>query len=153
VELLGGFLETEGIPFFVPDATTKTMDPFITGANAFSCALLVPREMEGRARTLLAERMQEGADITREIETDASTEELRDEATALEVEALARRTRWAALFLLTAPLALWFGWKYLGLSRRLGVRSQHDHLTLAAMVLAVVTVALQVVFLRLFGAA
>ena len=48
-------LEARGIPTFIPDQTTKVMDPFITGANPFSLDLCVPAEAVGDARRVLAE--------------------------------------------------------------------------------------------------
>lgn len=48
-------LEAHGIPTYIPDAQTKVMDPFITGANPLQLELRVPAEAAFDAKRLLEE--------------------------------------------------------------------------------------------------
>lgn len=55
-----------------------------------------------------------------------------DAWTREEITTLARRTRWAALLGITAPLAIWFGFLYLTAVRESGMRDEAHGLTVAA---------------------
>ena len=134
VELLHGLLEEEGIDSFLPDRTTKIVDPFITGPNPLSRRLQVRAEDEARALEILRTAPDhEPADKDEGEDVDEADEETAPEE---EVEYIATRTRWAALLMLTFPFAVFYGFLYLFAVRDLGVRAKKHGLTVAAFVMA-----------------
>jgi len=105
-------LDEAGFLTQVPDANTRTMDPFITGGDAFSLSVLVPARDSTAALDVVASHEQPGP-------TSAASE--RDSKLAK----LAHRLRWltamvviAPVFFLTAPIALVLGFVYLVRVRR-----------------------------------
>ena len=53
VAVLQAVLAAEGIPSFVPDATLKTVHPFVTGGSPLACNLQVPTPHVAAARALI----------------------------------------------------------------------------------------------------
>ncbi len=156
VELYQGLLAENGIEVFLPDATTKVMDPFATGALPMDAQLQVREEDVQRAMQVLAEVGEDDGDVDLaaialatppDPSLGLTVEEAaaQEEATALgsvralaqeALERLATRTRWAALLGITFPWAIYNGFRYLGVVRRRGLRATKHRLTLAALGLA-----------------
>lgn len=103
VALLEGELESAGILTLVPDRVIKTIDPFITGANALDLRLQVPAFQQTAALDLLAQA---------ELERPAPEALTPDEAWLVRKNAEGRRLRFAALFPFTIPLVPWLAWRY-----------------------------------------
>jgi hypothetical protein len=142
IELLSGLLEEEGIPTFQPDRTTKVVDPFITGANPLSARLQVAAGDAERAAEILqrahAQRLME-----KETSPDEDGEEGEDPEAitpAEEIEYVSTRTRWAALLVVTAPFAVFYGVLYLLATRDLGLKSKRHGLTIAALILSLLVI-------------
>jgi hypothetical protein len=123
--ILRGRLEEEGIPAVLPDETIKTMDPFITGANAFDFSLAVRADHAAQATELLASWRGEPKPSAEE---PALLEELRS---------LSRRARWASIWVVTAPYALVLAYRYVSMARRFGVRPRDYPYTLLAVLMSV----------------
>lgn len=130
VLLLEGRLEAEGIPALVPDRIIKTIDPFITGANALELRLQVPSRHLAAARAVIAEDAPEPRAIP---ETDP------DALRAREVAALGRRIRWAAWFGFTSPFALSYALRYFREAVALPQPPPGHRLTIAAIPIAILT--------------
>lgn len=156
-ELLQGLLLEHGIEVFLPDATTKVVDPFATGPLPMLTQVQVrPRDVQ-RAKELLASAGSTGAAAS-ELEAlalsappdpslgvspedaasapDPETAGSERERAQEVVERLATRTRWAALLFIAFPWAIACGLRYLGVARRRGLRSAKHRLTVAALGLA-----------------
>ncbi len=105
--VLRAMLEADGLTTFVPDETTKLVDPFITGVSPLLATVQVPEDQVARARELLADggaRPTPGA--TAGDDDDAALIDAKLNAYVLP----------SILFTvlgLTAPLALITGWYYL----------------------------------------
>ena len=132
VQLLQGMLEEEGIQAFIPDESTKRVDPFITGANPLATNLVVAQADAERAAAIIirhkevAETRDEGVPPHH---PPTETERLAD---------LGRRVRWSSIMIVTAPLAIWWGVQYLwGLSSDTPRPRQHG-MTIAAIFLAMI---------------
>jgi len=144
VELLAMQLEEAGIDAFLPDKMTKTVDPFITGANPLDTRLQVRADDAEQASAIVEEaraRLKAAAPDDDEEEPGEAPED--------EVEWLASRTRWAALIGFTIPFALLSGWLYLQACREYGRRSRFHGLTLAAFGISVVAVGVPLAWLLL----
>jgi len=144
VDLLAMKLREQGIESFVPDARTMTVDPFITGTGTLDWRLQV-RLADAERATAIVDEARKGLhaepDPAADAEAEAGTEE-DEESAEEEVEGLARRTRWAAVFGvmvmgLTLPFAMLYGWFYLKACRAYGIRARAHGLTLAALGLSV----------------
>lgn len=110
MQILGAALEDGGIPHHLPDTETKVLDPFLTGANAFACRLMVPADrVEDAARLLEEMRREATGALAEEEEPERSPAERREDA----LRDLGRRVLWAALFGITHPFAFYYGWYYL----------------------------------------
>lgn len=132
VQLLQGMLEEEGIRAFIPDESTKRVDPFITGANPLAANLVVAKDDAERASALI-EKHKEVAEAR-----DAQTP---PHHAPTETERLARigtRVRWASIMIVTAPFAIYWGMQYLLGLRGDVPRPRHHGLTIAAIFLALV---------------
>ncbi|MDA1261098.1 MAG: hypothetical protein O3A20_10830 [Planctomycetota bacterium] len=128
VLLLEGRLLAEGIPVLVPDRMIKTIDPFITGANAFDLRLQVPAENAKAATVIIAE----GEATERAApELDPAAKEV------LEVERLGRRLCYAAMFGFTSPLTLWYAAPYLHRAAALELKPRGHVYALASIPLAI----------------
>ena len=101
VQLEAGRLAEEGIEAYLPDETIKVMDPFATGGLPLHTDLKVSAEDAARARELLD---QQAATVAADAAPDADGKP-GDDQDREAIEALARRTRWAALALITLPFA------------------------------------------------
>ncbi len=169
VELYAGLLDENEIPTFLPDVTTKIIDPFITGGVALDAQLQVRGEDVERARELLA-RAAEANDaideedlVARALSTppDASLGITEEQASGPEevaigsvrrrgqeaMETLATRVRWAAWLGLPFPLALIYGMRYLGVAKRRGLTSSRHGLTRIAVAWAWVELAIFIAWL------
>src|SRR5689334_13126081 len=121
VEVVRGLLDAEGIATFVPDDLTKTVDPFITGGNAFTVTLQVPADDLERARAVAARHVECASATQASVPESPRTGDLAadedDEQAAAEpddpVEGHATRTVLCTCLLVTVPLALVFGVLYL----------------------------------------
>lgn len=133
VMLLEGRMEAAGIPSFVPDRLVKTIDPFITGASPLDLRLQVPAAHLADARALVEEY---------EAEERRAAAVPSPEAAELAVDRHGRRIRWAALFGVTAPFALYYAPRYVRAAAALPARPRSHAWTLAAFPLAVLTGAL-----------
>jgi hypothetical protein len=107
--------ESIGIPTYVPDMSLIQADPFMRGGNALALELLVP-----------ADRLEDARAFRKQL-----AEELRSdpEFAAPEVdplELLGKRVRWCIVLLLTAPLGIWLGLRYLAAVRGLA-RKPAEH--------------------------
>jgi hypothetical protein len=123
-----GLLESNGIPTFIPDENMKVIDPFVTGANALTVHLQVPRGRVFQARHLLAWRPEPDADRA-EAQPAARTD----------LEKLGIRIRWASLFTPAVPYSIWLAWRYFRGVRRAGKRPEGHFWTVAALAFGVVT--------------
>ena len=120
MELLRGVLEEHGLPGFVEDSNTKTIDPFITGPMSFDARLKVPESSITEARAALAEAREQGVD--EEDLAGALEQEFEPEATPAaaapadpELDALAslgRRLRWGWVIPWLAPFLFLHGFAY-----------------------------------------
>lgn len=141
VQLLQGMLEEEGVQAFIPDESTKRVDPFITGANALAASLVVSRADADRA-TALIDRHQEVAK-----QRDAQTPPHHPPTETERLAALGTRVRWASIMIVTVPFALWWGVQYvLGLRDDLP-RPRYHRLTIVAIFLAVLMLGVFVLIL------
>jgi hypothetical protein len=113
-------LMASGIESFIPDYTIKTIDPFITGKNVFEVSLHVPAkqvaEAEAEIRRLRAQPEEPGG-------------ESRGSGSQSEVDVLGRRIRWASVSIITAPVGVLWGIKYIGEARSLPEKPTYDLLT------------------------
>jgi len=110
--------EASGIPTFVPDMNLMQVDPFIRGGNAFVLQLCVPEDRLEDARTLLPAPRAPGAPAAE----DAPSR----------IDILAGRVRWCCVALITAPLGIWLGLRYLSATRGLETKPGQHGWTLAA---------------------
>lgn len=138
VLLLEGEFAAEGIPCLVPDRMIKTIDPFITGANALDLRLQVPAEHAEAARALIAAHAAEKS---------AAPPPAPEDARALEVARLGRRIRWASLFGFTAPIAFYYAPRYFREAAALTDLPAEHRWTIAALPLAAGTALLAVSYL------
>ena len=145
VQLYQGRLDAEGIQTFVPDESTKVVDPFVTGGAALMAQLMVAEDAAQRAHTIIESIKEEGPltpdasdDPTWDDESVEETPEPNDEdSPEAETEWFATRTRWGAVIWVTFPFALVTGLIYFHLCRKHGTRSVSHGLTIAAFVFAV----------------
>ena len=161
-------LEAEGIQVFIPDAFTKIMNPFVTGANPLLSQLQVPADVVVRAKeilTLRAEDEEDPVDLVALALSTAPDESLgaepdsgdgpeepgedsdEDAWTREELELLATRTRWSALQAITFPFALFYGGSYLSHVNESRMRASWHGLTVFAIGIAVLHMAGTIVFL------
>ena len=175
VQLEQGRLVAEGLLTYVPDASTKTVHPFYTGATPLMAELRVPQDQLDSAQAILKLHWEAGTPapspfydaVFGEIEgesgdeEDASSPDEADDNEAAQheeaqyeeavfdsdddfepaldrLEWLGRRTRWASLFSLFFPLALYIGVHYLRASNRHGLQSSSHRLTVAAIACGVI---------------
>jgi len=134
VQLLQGMLEEEGIQAFIPDESTKRVDPFITGGNPLATNLVVARADAERAAALI-ERHKEVAE-----QRDEKTPPHHPPTETARLAALGTRVRWASIMVVTAPFALWWGFQYLTALRGDVPRPRYHGLTIAAILVALVFV-------------
>lgn len=127
--------EASGIPTYVPDMNLIQADPFLRGGNALALVLHVPEDRIDDARSLVPERLR-----------PRGVQEL----TARErAERLGRRVRWCIVLLITWPVGLWLGARYLHLTRSLDPKPAEHHLTVASFwVCLLLTLAMLLVWLR-----
>ena len=132
VQLLQGMLEEEGIQAFIPDESTKRVDPFITGANPLTTNLVVSKDDAERASALI-EKHKEVAEAR-----DAKTPPHHPPTETERLRVIGNRVRWASIMIVTAPLALWWGRQYIAGLKPDVPRPHHHALTIAAIFLALV---------------
>jgi hypothetical protein len=125
VDLLRTVLEEQGIPAFLPDHTTKIVDPFITGASPLYARLQVPASQAEHAKAVLAARAEPRAE-------PAEEDEESEEALQEDLERVARRTRWGSIIWIGWPFALLAGTIYVAGCRETGLRAKHHKLTILA---------------------
>jgi len=173
VELYQGLLADNGIDAFLPDATIKVMDPYATGALALDSAIQVRERDVEHAMRLLASLREERAtgedldalalaappdpDLGISLEEAAAPDELEAlgsvRARARDaIERLAARTRWASMIPIFFPIGIAYGFRYLGVSRRRGIRAAKHRLTLAAIGLSLLELLVVASYLLLFAA-
>src|SRR6185436_7687325 len=92
-------LEAEGFTTFVPDTNVRTIDPFITGGDAFALDVLVPEDAVEAAREVVA------------AETALSPEEEEDREESLQASNAPLRMAWWTIFL--PPVGFALGLAYL----------------------------------------
>lgn len=161
VQLYQGRLDAEGIRTFIPDESTKVVDPFVTGGAALMTELMVVGEDAERARGIIESIKDEGP-LTPDADDDPmwddeSVEETPDEASdedeekspQAETEWFATRTRWGAVIWITFPFAVVTGFFYLHLCKKHGTRSISHGLTIAALVFAVLNLVVVTVLVLL----
>jgi len=97
--VLRSALVAQGFAAFIPAENTKTMDPFITGANALTVSVVVPAEAAEEAASVISELREKCAS------SPADDEESLAEETRFAGEAERRlRTGWIILFALVVLL-------------------------------------------------
>jgi hypothetical protein len=106
-------LDEAGFLTQVPDSNTRTIDPFITGGDAFSLSVLVPERDMSAALAVVASH-EKSAPATAPAERDTA------------LARLAHRMRWLTTMVVTAPIAFALGLVYLVRVRRADVRPA-DH--------------------------
>lgn len=106
-------LDEAGILTQVPDSNTRTIDPFITGGDAFSLAVLVPEDAAQAARAIVADH--ERVSEPRVVAPGDPT-----------VHRIAHNMRWLTTLVVTTPIAFVLGLVYLSRVRRAGIRPA-DH--------------------------
>jgi len=106
--------EASGIPTYVPDMSLIQADPFIRGGNALALELFVPEDRLTDARTLVPQRNSPAA-------------EPRDP-----LDVLGSRVRWCIILLLTAPVGIWLGLRYLRATRGLDAKPREHAWTVAS---------------------
>jgi hypothetical protein len=125
--------EASGIPTYVPDMSLMQADPFMRGGNALALELFVPEDRLVDARTLVPQRNSPGA-------------EPRDP-----LDVLGSRVRWCILLMLTAPIGIWLGLRYLRATRGLDPKPREHARTVRSFWLCVLlTLAGIVVYGKLF---
>lgn len=122
VLILQGLLESNGIPTFIPDHNMKVIDPFVTGANALTVHLQVPRDQVFEARRLLAWRPE-----SEEPPVDPVAD------SGVDLERLGVRIRWASLMVWSVPYSLWLAGRYFRGVRRLGRKPEGHLWTVASL--------------------
>ncbi len=105
-QLLQGRLEAEAISSYIPDATVKQLDPFITGANPLAVRLQVSPPDAARALEIIKDYVQ----ITRQApEIDPESDDLTaEDGDVAGLWKLGLRTRWMLLFTVFSPFLLPF---------------------------------------------
>jgi hypothetical protein len=124
-------LDEAGFLTQVPDSNTRTMDPFITGGDAFSLDVLVPRREAQAALAVVASYGARPATAVR-AEGDAR------------LGTFARRMRWMTTMVfvapttlvLTAPIAFGMGLAYLVRARRSEARPAEHAFNLVTIAVA-----------------
>ena len=105
-QLLQGRLEAEAISSYIPDATVKQLDPFITGANPLDVRLQVTAPHAERALEVVKDYVR----LTRQapgIDPDNDDLTVADGDTG-DLWKLGLRTRWMLLFTVFSPFLLPF---------------------------------------------
>lgn len=110
-------MEAHGIPAIIQDEVVKIMFPFYTGSCPLELRLLVPESAKEEAEELLAARVDE------EVERDPGPERIRS---------FARRTRWTAVFPISAPYGLYLAWRYFRAIAQHGLRPRYHASVVAA---------------------
>jgi hypothetical protein len=111
--------EASGIPTYVPDMSLIQADPFMRGGNALALELFVPEDRLMDARELVSQRNSPSA-------------EARDP-----LDVLGSRVRWCILLMLTAPIGIWLGWRYLRATRGLETKPREHAWTVGSFWLCV----------------
>jgi len=136
VQLLQGLLEEEGIQAFIPDESTKRVDPFITGANPLATNLVVARADAERAAALIERHREVAHQRDRQAPPHHAPTETERLAT------LGARIRWSCVLVVTAPFGVWWGIEYLARLRAGAARPREHGKTIAAIVLSVLWIGL-----------
>lgn len=102
-------LAAAGLQTFLPDQMMKAIDPFITGANPLGAKLLAP--------TAYAKETREAIEQWRTQNTNSSTLENDEEETAVDpieesLVSMGKKIWFCALFGITAPLGLYWAFRY-----------------------------------------
>jgi hypothetical protein len=132
-------LAANGIESFIPDMTIKTVDPLITGQNVFEVSLHVPAKRVAEAEAEIR-RLREGAAEQEEAAGKPPEEpggEFRG-SMAADLEALGRRIRWASVSVITAPVGVLWGIKYIGDVRSLPEKPPFDLLTKVCFAICII---------------
>lgn len=144
-------LEAHGVPVFLPDAAIKTIDPLITGADAFGVSLQVPESAISEARELVKTEREQGREAL-PLPDDEPLQEPREAALAKQ----GRHLRWAAAFgLIFPPAAVWGVFllvDYLSASRRVNALPPgHRYNLLAGSISVAVILAYVLMYLNYRG--
>ena len=123
--VLKATLEEEGIPCFLPDGHIKTIDPFVSGANALMHAVQVREEHLEKAREILEAVRNESPPI--------EEEEDRHDLLLQRTEDIGRRIQWATIFVLTHPIVPFLARDYFKRRSYLRVEPQGHRFTMAAL--------------------
>ena len=140
-QLLQGMLDEEGIQAFIPDESTKRVDPFSTGANPLGTNLVVAQADAERAAALISKHRKVAEKRDADVPAHHPPTETEQLAT------LGRRVRWSCVLVVTAPLALWWGVQYLWGLRGGVARPRQHGMTVAAIFVALIFVFALVVLL------
>lgn len=110
--------EASGIPTDVPDMSLLEWDPTIRGGDIFAVDLRVPSDRLDEARGLLpATRPDRGG-----------------------LEKLGSRVRWCIAFVVTAPIGIWLGIRYLAATQELPEKPAEHGWTVASFWICVALV-------------
>ncbi|MFN0242351.1 MAG: putative signal transducing protein [Planctomycetota bacterium] len=129
-QALAATLEAAGIPTFVPDVGIKTTQPFYSGANSLQAEVQVPECDVDRAREVLDAR-----------DTAPRTPSKSD------LDKLGTRIRWASLYTVTAPIALYLAVPYFRKCRNATKRPEAHGYTIAAVGYSLIVLAVPVLLI------
>ncbi len=115
ITVVRSLLNSHGIECFLPNKNIKIADPFITGGNALTMAIVCPVDQATEALRIIEETR---AGVLAE---EPASEEERDD-----LERLGARVRWATCSVVTIPFGAWLGFRYLARSHA-GTESAKDH--------------------------
>lgn len=129
-QALAATLEAAGIPTFVPDIGVKTTQPFYSGANSLQAEIQVAERDVARAREIL----------------DARDTVARAPSTS-DLDKLGTRIRWASLYVVTAPIALYLAVQYFRECRNATIRPEAHGYTIAAVAYSALVLAVPVLLI------
>jgi len=112
--------EASGIPTYVPDMSLMEWDPTLRGGEIFALDLRVPFDRIEEARRLLPASMPARQGL----------------------EKLGSRVRWCIAFVVTAPIGIWLGVRYLWATRALREKPAEHGWTVASFWVCVMLVAI-----------
>jgi hypothetical protein len=148
-------LAANGIESFIPDYTIKTVDPLITGQNVFEVSLHVAAKRVAEAEAEIR-RLRKGAaeQAAQPAEAGKPPEEPGAEPPEPErpegLEGLGRRIRWASISVITAPVGVLWGIRYLGEVGALSEKPAFDLLTKVCFAICILE-SLSMAVLAVFG--
>lgn len=133
-QALAATLQAAGVPAYVPDVGIKTTQPFYTGANSLQAEIQVAELDVDRAREILD---------ARDVAGDADA----PEPTRSDLDRLGTRIRWASLYTVTAPIALYLAVRYFRECHSAAKRPEAHGYTIAAVAYGAIVLALPVLLI------